>query len=61
MDTNKHESKHQTFPFQFWIFEIQYYSDAKPCDAQIIQHLASLQIGYAVNCFGVHNHSVERD
>jgi len=49
MDTNKHESENQPFPFQLWVLEIQDGSNPQFCDFQIVQHLSAFRVSDSIN------------
>ncbi len=63
MDTDKHGFSfiEPSARIPASVFEIQNQTDLQPGDAQIIQHLATLDIGYPVNDLRVHNHRTKND
>ncbi len=60
MDTDS-ESQNYPLPFKSGVFEIQDQTHSQSRDSQIIQHLAPLVVGDAINYLRVHNHTAKSD
>ena len=61
MDTNKHESENQPFPFQLWVLEIQDDSNPQFCDFQIVQHLSAFRVSDSINDFRINDDTIKSD
>ena len=54
-------SKHNAFPLQFCVFEIERQANSQAGDFQIVQHLAKFVIADAINDFCVNDDPLEAD
>ncbi len=54
-------SKHNAFPLQFCVFEIEQQANSQAGDFQIVQHLAKFVIADAINDFCVNDDLLEAD
>ena len=61
MNTNRHESENDAFPFQLGVLEIEKHSYAKLCNPQVVQHLPTLHVCYRINHLRINHNTPKSD